>query len=69
MNVNSSVARSIEIAGQVIELQAGDNVVKAEINHAADGRITLVMLLGGANLTSEDASTLVIGDVTLLPKA
>ena len=69
MNVNSSVARSIEVAGQVIELQAGDNVVKVEINHAADGRITLVMLLGGANLTSEDASTLVIGDVTLLPKA
>lgn len=68
MNVNSDVARKINVNGVIVELQAGDNTVKVDINNPAEGRIALALLLGGADLCESDTSVLVFTNVSLLFK-
>ena len=63
--VNSDIARKLRVNGVDYDLVAGDNVVEFVTTLAAAGNLKLSMQMGGAELCTEDANTLVFSDLVI----
>ena len=63
--VNVDTARKIDINGNVIDLKAGDNDISAVVANPNNGRFNLIVLMGGGELASTDATTVKISNLSV----